>query len=182
MHKKIFCLLFFLVILNAFADEALNINSLERQLKYCQSLTITRDNITAGFKCDRDAWINFGSNSNYNAIKSGSSNLAFVILQLINLFEDADRNPNYSKSDFNEKSKLLVSLYGSEQSSMMLNLQREIKEISVQEANSRSSNFINNLALMLSGVKMKSDAYTSTYIINGRTIICRVSGSFTNCF
>jgi hypothetical protein len=182
MYKKITFFILFLFTYNAFADEASNVKSLERQLNYCKTLIPTRDNLTSGFKCDREAWLNFGSQTRFNALKSGSSNLAFVLQQVVNLLDDASQNANYSKADLNEKSQILLSMYSIETDKMFENFNREISEINELEAKRNTNNFIFNLVNQLNGKKTKSDSNSATYIINGRIINCRSTGAFTNCF
>jgi len=182
MPKKFIFIYLFLIWMTGYADEISNINSLQRQLNYCDSVKPSPNNMTASFKCMRDAWVNFGSVTQFNSLKSGSSNLVFVIQQTINLFDDASRNPNYSESDLKERMALLMNIYNNERAVMKSNLSREISEISVQEANIRTTNFISNLVTLLSGAKTTSSVNSATYIINGRIINCQAIGSFTNCF
>jgi len=182
MKKKIIFALLMMIVGLAFADESSNFSALQRQLDYCSTLKSNRQNVTARPKCIKDAWLNLASQTNLNSLKSGSSNIIFVLQQLINLIEDSAKNPNYSRSDFEDKSSKLIDLYDTEMERMTFNLRSEITEINVAEANRRTNTFIANLVTILGGLSARSDSNQTTYIINGRSITCRTTGAFTNCF
>lgn len=159
------------------ANESFLLSSLRGQLSYCDSLDV----VTA-FKCNRDAWKNFSGQTQYNATKAGSSNLIFILNQIINLMEDPATEKKYSRLEVRQILNRLISMYKTELTSMVSNLEGEFYEVNSSEALRRSEYFISNVVSTMGGTVKKSTNGNFSYVINGKFINCTTTGAFTNCW
>ncbi len=179
--NKIIGVLLIMACGTAFSAEPEYFQSLQGKLDYCDTVNPTKDNLGAPFKCMRDSWESYRNQTSLRVMQSGSSNIIFVLNQMIVIADDSSNGRYKSSSEFMPQFKYLQSAYSNELKTMRRNLENQEIEISEQEARRKTNFFIGNIARYLGRETASSKPNSTTYIINGRFINCNSFGAVVTC-